>query len=70
MDFQMPTQGHKTGMPTDQRRTGTMMLYTLDELFYMFRGIGTNDIDGQRVVTYEILTGVAHQPQEALQHPW
>ena len=33
-----------------------MMLYTLDELFYMFQGIGTNDIDGQCVITYEILT--------------
>ena len=33
-----------------------MMLYALDELFYMFWGIGANNIDGQRIITYEILT--------------
>ena len=57
-DFQMPTYG-EIGVPIDLKRTGTcprMMLYTLDELFYMFRGIGTNDIDGQHIVAYEILT--------------
>ena len=55
----MPTHDHKTGMPIDLKRTGTcpcMMLYTLDELFYVFWGIGTNDIDGQCIITYEILT--------------
>ena len=47
------------GMPIDLKRTGMhpcMMLYALDELFYMFWGIGTNDIDGQHVIIYEILT--------------
>ena len=50
MDFQMPTHNHEAGMPIDLKRTGMclhMMLYTLDELFYVFWGIGTNDIDGQ-----------------------
>ena len=59
VDFQMPNHDRKTGVPIDLRRTGThlrMMLYTLDELFYMFLGIGTNDIDGQQVTAYEILT--------------
>ena len=55
----MPTHDHEMGAPIDLRRTGThpcMMLYALDELFYMFWGIGTNDIDGQHVISYEILT--------------
>ena len=33
-----------------------MILYALDELFYVFQGVGTNEIDGQHIVTYEILT--------------
>ena len=55
----MPTHNHKTGAPIDLKRTGTrprMMLYALDELFYMFGGIGTNNIDGQHVIAHEILT--------------
>ena len=46
-------------MPIALRRTGMcphMMLYTLDELSCMFWGVGTNNIDGQHVVAYEILT--------------
>ena len=59
VDFQTPNHNHKTGTPIDLRRNGThphMILYALDELFYMFWGIGANDIDGQHIVTYEILT--------------
>ena len=52
----MPTHDHKMGTPIDLKRTGThplyMMLYALDELFYMFCGIDTNDIDGQHVIAY------------------
>ena len=58
-DFQMPTHDCKMGMPIDLRRTGMhlhMMLYVLDELFNVFQGVGANDIDGQRIVAYEILT--------------
>ena len=59
MDFQTPTHNHEIGAPIDLRRTGThlhMMLYVLDELFYVFQGIGTNNIDGQHIVAYEIHT--------------
>ena len=58
-DFQMPMHDGKTGTPIDLRRTGMspcMMLYTLDEFFYVFLGIGINDIDMQHVITYDILT--------------
>ena len=58
VDFQMP-HNQEMGMPIDLRRTGThlhMMLYTLDELFYMFQGVGANDIDRQHNIAYEILT--------------
>ena len=49
VDSQMPTNDHKRGMPIDLRRTGMcphMMLYALDEFFYVFRGIGVNAING------------------------
>ena len=58
-DFQMPTHDHEVGMPIDLRRTGThpcMMLYALNELFYLFWGVGTNNIDGQCIIAYEIHT--------------
>ena len=33
-----------------------ILLYALDELFHVFWGMGTNDLNGQQVVAYEILT--------------
>ena len=33
-----------------------MLLYALDELSYVFRGMGANDLDGQCIVAYEILS--------------
>ena len=33
-----------------------MLLYALDELFHVFRGMGTNDLDGQCIVAYENLS--------------
>ena len=33
-----------------------IMLYTLDELFYVYSGVGANDMDGQCGIAYEILT--------------
>ena len=33
-----------------------MLLYALDELFHVFRGVGANDINRQCVVAYEILS--------------
>ena len=59
MDFQMPTYDQEMGAPIDLKRTGTcphMMLYTLDKLFYVLQGVGTNDMHGQCIVAYEILT--------------
>ena len=56
--FQMLTCEWDTGTPIDVLRTGShlrMLLYTLDELFYVYRGVGENDVDGQHVVAYEIL---------------
>ena len=33
-----------------------MLLYALDELFHVFRGMGANDLDGQCIIAYEILS--------------
>ena len=33
-----------------------MLLYALDELFYVFSGVGAKDLDGQHMVAYEILS--------------
>ena len=57
-DFQMLTYEWDTGAPIDVLRTGShpcMLLYSLDELFYVYRGVGENDMDRQCVVAYEIL---------------
>ena len=57
-DFYVPTLRHETLVPYDKIREGThpkMLLYALDELFHVFRGVGANDIDRQCVVAYEIL---------------
>ena len=51
-DFQMPTYERGTGAPIDVLRTGShphMLLYVLDKLFYMYKGVGGNDMDGQHV---------------------
>ena len=58
-DFQTPTYDQDMGMPINVLRTSMhlrMMLYALDELFYVYRGMDTNDVDGQHVIAYEILT--------------
>ena len=33
-----------------------VLLYALDELFHVFRGMDANDLDGQCIVAYEILS--------------
>ena len=33
-----------------------MLLYVLDELFHVFRGMGANDLDRQHIIAYEILS--------------
>ena len=55
----MLTYEQDTGAPIDVLRTGShlqMLLYALDKLFYVYKGVGVNDVDGQRIVAYEILT--------------
>ena len=58
-NFQMPTYEWDTGAPIDVLRTASclcMLLDMLHELFYVYRGVGVNDTDGERIVAYEILT--------------
>ena len=60
--FQTLTYEWLMGTPIDVLRTGShlhMLLYVLNELFYVYRGVGVNDADGQHVVAYEILTVVS-----------
>ena len=33
-----------------------MLLYALDKLFHVFRGVGANDINAQCIVAYKILS--------------
>ena len=33
-----------------------MLLYVLNDLYHIFRGVGTNDFDGQQVIAYKILS--------------
>ena len=57
-DFEMPTYDQVTGTPCIQKRTGLcpcMMLYAMDEMFHIFRGVGANDVNGQCIVAYKIL---------------
>ena len=58
-DFEMPTYDRETGMSCILKRTRMhphMMLYAMDEMFHVFRGVGANNVDGQCIVAYEILT--------------
>ena len=60
-DFQMLTYEWDMGAPIDVLRTGShphMLLYALDKLFYVYKGVGVNDVDGQCIVAYKILTVV------------
>ena len=57
-DFKMPTYHHEMGVPCNQKRTGMhpcMMLYAMDEMFHVFQGMGTNGLNGQCIVAYEVL---------------
>ena len=57
-DFYALTLSHEDLIAYDKKWEGTWpeMLYALDELFHVFRGVGANDIDGQCVVAHEILS--------------
>ena len=61
-NFQILTYERDTGAPINVLRTGShpyMLLYMLNELFYVYKGVGANDMDGQHVDMdgqhYEIL---------------
>ena len=59
-------------MPIDMLRTSMcpcMMLYTLDKLFYVCRGVGANDVDGQHIIAYEILTVALLRCKERCSNP-
>ena len=50
---------HETLVPCDKGHEETcpkMLLYVLDKLFHVFRWLGVNDLNGQCVVAYEILS--------------
>ena len=58
-DFYMLTLMKETLTPLWKTVWGTcpkMLLYALNELFHVFRGVGASDLDGQCVVVYEILS--------------
>ena len=57
-DFQMLTYEWDTGALIDVRRTGShlcMLLYVLNKLFHVYKGVGVNDVDRQHIVAYKIL---------------
>ena len=58
-DFYMPTLKKEMLVPYDKLREGMhpkMLLYTLDKLFHVFKGVGANDLNGQCMVAHEILS--------------
>ena len=58
-DFYTPTLKHETLIPYDKIQEGThpkMLLYALDKLFHVFRGVGSNDIDGKCTIASDILS--------------
>ena len=57
-NFYMPMLKCETLVPYNKLHEGMhpkMLLYALDKLFHVFRGVGANDLNGQCVVAYEIL---------------
>ena len=64
------------GAPIDVLRTSShlhMLLYALNKLFYVYKQVGVNDVDGQCVVAYKVghssvtlLHGVVWHPKEGL----
>ena len=58
-DYYAPTLLHETLVPYNKIQEGMhpkMLLYALDELFYVFRRVGVNNIDGKCIVAYKILS--------------
>ena len=57
-DFHTLTFERGTGMALDMLHIGyhpCILMYMLDELFFVFKKLQTNDFDAQYVVAYEIL---------------
>ena len=76
-DFSVPTLDIDDQSPCSIKCMGShpkMLLYTLDKLFHVFWGMGANDLDGQRVIAYEILSlhhsTAVWQTQEVPQDAW
>ena len=59
MDFYAPTLSTESLILYDKKWEGTqakILMYTFDDMFHVFRRLEVNDIDGQRVMAYEILS--------------
>ena len=63
VDFHTPTFQREMGMALDVLHTGYylhVLMYTLDELFFVFKKLLADDFDTQCVVACEILQIVSH----------
>ena len=67
VDFHTPTFKRGTGMVLDMLHTGyhlCVLMYMLDELFFVFKKLWTNDFNVQCMVAYEIPQIVSHRCME------
>ena len=58
MDFHTPTFQRETGAALDMLHTGYclhVLMYMLDELFFIFKKLQANDFDAQCMMAYDIL---------------
>ena len=66
-DFHTLTFKRETGAALDMLRTSyhpRVLMYALDELFFVFKKLRANNFDMQSMVAYEILQIVSHQCME------
>ena len=66
-DFHTPIFKREMGTALDMLCTGycpCVLMYRLDELFFVFKKLQVDDFDVQRVVAYEILQIASHQCTE------
>ena len=57
-DFYMPMLKKETLVPYDKLQEGThpkMLLYALDELYHVFRGLGANNLDAHEILSFALL---------------
>ena len=67
VDFHILTFEREMGMALDVLHTGyclRILMYMLDELFFVFKKLQANDFDAQCMVAYEILQIALHQCTE------